>query len=107
MKLTKALFVAAAVTAFSASTASAITAAQCTEVGGTVNLATASCEMTAAQEAMAADLGYTAGGAATTAGAGAGMGTVGAGAGAAAAGAGLFLAIVLVGDGSSGTTTTN
>ena len=111
MKLTKTLLAAATLSALSVGSASAMTAAQCTQVGGTVVVATASCELTVAQYEQATSLGFTTAGGAAAAGAGAGAGgglgaIGGAGAGAAgAAAAGLVLAAVIVGDSSSSTTT--
>lgn len=104
MKLTKTLISAATVAVLAASAANALTVAQCTSLGGSVDLASGSCQLTAAQLEQAAAQGLVEG--TTVSAGGAGLGTVGGvGAGAAAAG-GLLLAAVLIGDGSSGTTTT-
>ena len=104
MKLSKTLIAAAAVSAFCATAASALTVEQCEQLGGNVDLVEAECELTVAQEDEARALGWLPGSgaaAATTTG----LGTVAAGGGLAAAGGGLLLAIVLIGDGSSSTTT--
>ena len=94
--------VTAAATLF-AGAASALSVDQCNQLGGQVNLASAECLLTAAQQAEAQALGWLPGG--TTAATTAGLGGVAVGGGAAAAGAGLLLAVVLIGDGASGTTT--
>jgi len=109
MKLTKTLLAAATLSALSVGSASAMTAAQCTQVGGTVVVATASCELTVAQYEQATSLGFTTAGGAAAAGAGAGagggLGAIGGAGAAGAAAAGLVLAAVIVGDSSSSTTT--
>jgi hypothetical protein len=104
MNLSKTLFAATAVSAFCVTAASALTVEQCETLGGNVNLAEATCELTAAQEDEARALGWLPGGA--SASTTAAMGTVAVSGGAAAAVGGLVLTAILVGDGSSGTTTT-
>lgn len=110
MKLTKSILLAAALTAVSFTSAQALTTAQCTQLGGSIDLAAATCALTAAQQAEAVSLGWLPGGEAAGAGAGAGggagLGGVTIGGGGAAVGAGLILAVVLAGDGSGTTTTT-
>lgn len=106
MKLSKTFFAVTAAATLVAGAASALSVDQCNQLGGVVNLASAECQLTAAQQAEAAALGWLPGGAAaTTAAPAAGLGGVTVGGGAAAAGAGLLLAVVLIGDGSSSTTT--
>jgi len=101
MKLSKTFFAVTAAATLITGAASALSVVQCNQLGGAVNLATAECQLTAAQVAEARALGWLPGGTtAPTAGLG------GVGGGAAAAGVGLLLAVVLIGDGSSGTTTT-
>jgi len=108
MKLTKSILLAAGLTAVSFTSAQALTTAQCTQLGGSIDLAAATCALTAAQQAEAVSLGWLPGGeaAGAGAGAGAGLGGVTIGGGGAAVGAGLILAVVLAGDGSGTTTTT-
>ena len=112
MKLTKSILLAAALTAVSFTSAQALTTAQCTQLGGSIDLAAATCALTAAQQAEAVSLGWLPGGEAAGAGAGggagggAGLGGVTIGGGGAAVGAGLILAVVLAGDGAGTTTTT-
>ncbi|WP_071675814.1 hypothetical protein [Nioella nitratireducens] len=105
MKLYKSLFAAAALSALGVTGASAMTVAQCTEVGGSVDLAAATCVLTALQEESARALGYlpAAEGAGTAT---AGLGGVTVSGGAAAAAGGLILTAILIGDGTTGTTTT-
>jgi len=103
MKLSKTLFTVTAAATLFAGAASALSVDQCNQLGGQVNLASAECLLTAAQQAEAQALGWLPGGTAATT---VGLGGVTVGGGAAAAGAGLLLALVLIGDGSSGTTTT-
>lgn len=102
MNLSKTLFAATAVSAFCVTAASALTVEQCETLGGNVNLAEATCELTAAQEDEARALGWLPGGSSASTAA---MGAVTVSGGAAAAG-GLLLTAILIGDGSSGTTTT-
>lgn len=103
MKLSKTLFAATAVSAFCVTAASALTVEQCEQLGGNVDLVEAECELTAAQQDEARELGWLPGG---TAGTEAGLGTVTVPTGGAAAAGGLLLTAILIGDGSSGTTTT-
>lgn len=106
MKLTKTLASAAAVAVLSVNAASALTPAQCSSLGGTVVLASASCQLTSSQLAAAQAQGLVPGaGSAGAAGAAGLGGVVGLSTGAAAV-AGLALVAVVAGDGSSGTTTT-
>jgi len=109
MKLSRTLFAAATVSAFCVTAASAVTVEQCQELGGTVDLAQAECELSDAQQDEARALGWLPGGGGTeaAAGGGAGLGSVGVGGGTLAAGLGLVLAVVAAGDGSSSTTTTS
>jgi len=104
MKLPKTFFAVTVAATLFAGAASALSVDQCNQLGGQVNLASAECLLTAAQQEEARALGWLPGGTAAPA---AGLGGVAAGGGAAAAGAlGLLLAVVLTGDGASGTTTT-
>jgi len=103
MKLSKTVFAVAAAATLFAGAASALSVDQCNQLGGQVDLATAECLLTTAQQAEAQAFGWLPGGATETV---AGLGGVAGGSGAVAAGAGLLLAVVLIGDGTSGTTTT-
>ncbi len=106
MKLSKTFIAVATAATFAATAASAISVDQCNELGGAVDLASATCTLTAAQEERARALGYLPGGATATTTAGLGGTAVSTGTIAAVAG-GLILAVVLIGDDdSSGSTTT-
>ncbi|WP_300518266.1 hypothetical protein [Aliiroseovarius sp.] len=103
MKLSKTFFAVTTAAILFSGAASALSVDQCNQLGGQVNLATAECLLTAAQQEEARALGWLPGGAAETT---AILGGVAGGGGTLAAGAGLLLAVVLIGDGASGTTTT-
>jgi hypothetical protein len=103
MKLSKTLITASVATLISAAAASALTVEQCEELGGTVDLIEAECELNAAQEDEARALGWLPGGSGGTTAALGGVAVGGAGA---AAVGGLILAVVLTGGGGSTTTTT-